>query len=255
MMHAGDPDRATGHRRQAHRPVREDGGMSSTWSAVLPVKRLSAGKSRLRGALPRTPHRDLALAVALDTVAAVAACPLVHRLVVVTDDPLVRAATTALGAQVIPDPPTPTLNAAFTTGATFALPPPAARAGPDGARPVEPWPVDGTPAVGVVALTADLPALRPDELAAALRAAEAYPRSFVPDAEGTGTTLLAVRGVPLDPRFGPGSAAAHTASGAARLAGAWPSLRRDVDTPANLTEAALLGLGPRTGHLLSARSA
>jgi 2-phospho-L-lactate guanylyltransferase len=205
--------------------------MSSTWTAVLPVKRLSAGKSRLRGALPRTAHRDLALAVALDTVAAVAACPLVHRLVVVTDDPLVRAATTTLGAAALPDPPTHTLNTAFTAAAELAS---------GGA---------------VVALTADLPALRPEELAAALRAAEAYPRSFVPDAEGTGTTMLAARGVPLDPHFGLESAAAHAASGAARLAGDWPSLRRDVDTPANLSEAALLGLGPRTGHLLDARSA
>jgi 2-phospho-L-lactate guanylyltransferase len=224
--------------------------MSSTWTAVLPVKRLSAGKSRLRGALPRTAHRDLALAVALDTVAAVAACPLIHSLLVVTDDPLVRAATTALGATTLHDPPAATLNAAFEAGAA---------AGTAGAElccaTTGGEPGGGSGGGRVVALTADLPALRPEELAAALLAAEAYLRSFVPDAEGTGTTMLAARGVPLDPHFGPGSAAAHEESGAARLAGDWPSLRRDVDTPANLSEAALLGLGPRTGHLLAARSA
>lgn len=231
------------------------------WTAVLPVKRLSAGKSRLRGALPRTAHRDLALAVAFDTVAAVAACPLVHRLLVVTDDPLVRAATAALGAATIPDPPPHTLNDAFTAGAEAALSDAAlsdaASAGAWTAARTATGAAGAWTAAGaaVVALTADLPALRPGELAAALAAAEAYPRSFVPDAEGTGTTMLTARGVPLGPRFGPGSAAAHAGSGAARLAGDWPSLRRDVDTPANLSEAALLGLGPRTGHLLDARSA
>jgi 2-phospho-L-lactate/phosphoenolpyruvate guanylyltransferase len=50
----------------------------------------------------------------------------------------------------------------------------------------------------------------------------------------------------LDPHFGPGSAVAHAASGARPLDGDWPSLRRDVDTPADLTAAARLGLGPRS---------
>src|SRR5919199_1918141 len=46
------------------------------------------------------------------------------------------------------------------------------------------------------------------------------------DAAGTGTTLLvAAPGCALDPRFGPGSAAVHRASGARQLAGDWPGLR------------------------------
>ncbi len=105
----------------------------------------------------------------------------------------------------------------------------------------------------MVGLTADLPALRPAELAEALRAARAGPpdvRHFVADASGTGTVLLAAPpGVPLRPRFGSGSAAAHAASGARPLAGDWPSLRRDVDTAADLATAARLGLGPRTAAL------
>jgi 2-phospho-L-lactate guanylyltransferase len=77
--------------------------------------------------------------------------------------------------------------------------------------------------------------------------ASSHHRGFVPDVPGTGTTLLAAPpGVPLDPRFGPGSAAAHAASGAIRLEGDWPSLRQDVDTPADLVAAARLGLGPRS---------
>jgi 2-phospho-L-lactate guanylyltransferase len=58
----------------------------------------------------------------------------------------------------------------------------------------------------------------------------------------------------LDPRFGPGSAAAHAASGARPLHGDWPTLRRDVDTDADLADAARLGLGPRTARLLASLS-
>ncbi|GAA3518474.1 2-phospho-L-lactate guanylyltransferase [Actinocatenispora rupis] len=209
------------------------------WSTVLPVKRLSAAKSRLRGALPGVAHHDLALAVTLDTVAAVLSCPLVDRLYLVTDEPLVTDAATRLGARVLPDRPDQGLNAAVGHGAAYAL---------------------GRGARRVAALTADLPALRPDDLAAALaaaadRAAAGDARAYVADAEGTGTTLLAATGADLDPRFGPGSAAAHAATGAVPLGGGWPSLRRDVDTPADLATAAGLGLGPRTTVLLTARTA
>jgi 2-phospho-L-lactate guanylyltransferase len=106
------------------------------------------------------------------------------------------------------------------------------------------WPGDG-----IAALVGDLPALRPDELQAALTAAAAHPRSFVPDAPGTGTTLLAVTAsVPLDPQFGLDSAARH-ASGAAVLQ-AGPGLRHDVDTADDLRAAALLGLGPATAAVV-----
>jgi 2-phospho-L-lactate guanylyltransferase len=106
----------------------------------------------------------------------------------------------------------------------------------------------------VAALAADLPALRPEELAGALRAAagSAGP-GFVPDHAGTGTTLLAAPGgARLVPRFGPGSAARHAASGARRLTGAWPSLRQDVDTAADLAAAGRLGLGRYTAGCLRA---
>lgn len=197
---------------------------------MVPVKRLTAAKSRLRGALPGVPHEELALALAADTLRAVLACPAVAEARVVTDDARVAAVARAAGARVLPDEPDAGLNAAFRHGAT---------AGPAG------W---------VAGLTADLPALRPAELAAALLAAQADPdgvRRFVPDAPGDGTVLLAAPpGVALDPRFGVGSAAAHAASGALPLTGDWPSLRRDVDTAADLAAAARLGLGPGTAALL-----
>ncbi|SCL21141.1 2-phospho-L-lactate guanylyltransferase [Micromonospora rhizosphaerae] len=207
-----------------------------TWSVVVPVKRLPAAKSRLRGALPAVPHEELALALVADTVRAVLACAAVAEVLVVTDDARAAAELGRTGARVVPDAPDAGLNAAFRHGAAAA----------------------GRHA-RVAGLTADLPALRPAELAAALRAASAGPpgvRRFVADAPGSGTVLLtAPAGVPLDPRFGVASAAAHAASGALPLGGDWPTLRRDVDTAEDLATAARLGLGPRTAALTGARPA
>ncbi len=204
--------------------------MGGVWFAVLPVKRLESAKTRLRGALPGVAHDRLVLALVQDTVAAVLACPEVADLMVVTSAPAVAGAVGALGARVVPDAPEAGLNPALAHGARQA-----------GDSPV-------------VALAGDLPALRPEELSAALSAAGRR-RAFVPDAAGTGTTLLAApAGTLLDPRFGPGSAVAHAGSGAAALAGPWPSLRRDVDTGADLAAAAALGLGTRTDALYRLRS-
>jgi 2-phospho-L-lactate guanylyltransferase len=199
------------------------------WVAVLPVKRLATAKTRLRGAVAGVDHDRLVVAMARDTVAAALACPLVERALVVTDDRAAWERLGGLGAERVPDGEG--LNPAFARGA--------ARAG-------------GAP---VVALTADLPALRPEDLGAALAALTA-PRGYVPDADGTGTAMLAaLAGVPLDPRFGPGSAGAHAASGATRLDGDWPGLRRDVDTAADLAAAAALGLGRYTAEVVGAARA
>ena len=72
------------------------------------------------------------------------------------------------------------------------------------------------------------------------------------DAAGTGTVLLAAAGTALLPAFGAGSARRHAESGARRLDGRWPSLRRDVDTVADLAEAVRLGLGRHTAALCPA---
>ena len=197
------------------------------WTAVIPVKRLSAAKSRLRGAVPDARHAELALAMVLDTATALLAAEPVGRLLVVTDDPVAAAAVTALGARVVPDRPGADLNAAMRFGADEAA---------------------GLTAYRLV-LAGDLPALRPGQLAEALGGAER--RSFVADAAGTGTVLLATPpGRPLDPHFGLGSAAAHARSGAMPLSGDWPGLRQDVDTPADLAIVLSLGAGPHTCALL-----
>ena len=102
----------------------------------------------------------------------------------------------------------------------------------------------------LAAVQADLPALRPAELAAALRGAQRWEQAFVADVSGSGTTLYATRAAAqFAPRFGPGSAARHRESAAELLLDV-PTLRRDVDTIDDLWAAARLGVGPCTAALL-----
>ncbi|PRY42754.1 2-phospho-L-lactate guanylyltransferase [Umezawaea tangerina] len=198
---------------------------------VVPVKTLDRAKTRLLGAADHglgdpTAHAALALALALDTITA--ATKAVRQVVAVTSDPAVVAELRALGIESLPGPDG--LNPALHHAAAVL-------------RTRDPHSVIG-------ALQADLPALKPDDLTAALEAA-ADQRAFCPDRQGTGTTLLlSAPGHPLSPHFGLGSAEAHQASGAIPLLGPWHSLRTDVDTPEDLTLATTLGLGPRTSALL-----
>jgi 2-phospho-L-lactate/phosphoenolpyruvate guanylyltransferase len=192
------------------------------WTVIIPAKALPAAKSRL---LPVTAdaaaHRRLVEAIRADTLAAAAGAAGVARVLVVADQPagpgvLVQRA--------------PGLNAALTEAAAYA-----ARS----------WPQDG-----VAVIVCELPALKPVELAAALAAAATGTRSFVADAAGTGTTLLAAPpGTPLRPAFGADSAARHRSFAVELTAG--PGLRQDVDTGADLQAAGRLGVGPGTRAVLA----
>jgi 2-phospho-L-lactate/phosphoenolpyruvate guanylyltransferase len=200
------------------------------WSVLIPVKVLAEAKSRLASlAGPR--RAELALALASDTVTAVLASDAVARVIVITDDQDAAVVLAALGALVVPDEPRGGLNPALRHGARYA----AAR-----------WPGDG-----MAALSADLPALRPEQIGQALRAAAAWPTAFVADAAGDGTTLYAARaGAAFQPAFGLASRARHAAGGAVELGlDGIGGLRRDVDTPSDLRGAVALGLGPHSAPL------
>jgi 2-phospho-L-lactate guanylyltransferase len=200
---------------------------SAEWVVVVPLKPAAVGKSRLRDG-----GEQLVRAIGLDTVAAASAAASVARVIVVTADPATAAAAAALPrVEVVPEPRPSGLNAAIATGIV------AAGSGPR------------------AALLGDLPALRPADLEAALRAAASVDRAVVPDAEGTGSTLVTARaGVGWSSAFGAESFARHTALGCVPLpVPAASTLRRDVDTAEQLAHAAALGLGPRTTALLAAR--
>ncbi len=101
-----------------------------------------------------------------------------------------------------------------------------------------------------MALCADLPSLRADDLDTALARVVLPHPWFVPDAAGTGTTLYVAAYDEFDPRFGPGSRDAHLDAGADELADVPESVRRDVDDLDDLRAAETLGLGPRTAAVV-----
>jgi 2-phospho-L-lactate guanylyltransferase len=201
------------------------------WSVVVPVKPLRLAKSRLQELTPAR-RAELMLAMAVDTVTAALAAEHVAAVLVVTSDPRTAATMRTVGAEVIADEPDSGLNAALVHAAGAAA--------------------QRRPGNGIAALAADLPALTSTALDAALVAAASHRTSFVPDASGSGTTLLCARVVDdLTPMFGSGSAARHRATGATPLnATEHTGLCRDVDTSDDLTRAQLLGVGQRTAMLL-----
>jgi 2-phospho-L-lactate/phosphoenolpyruvate guanylyltransferase len=200
------------------------------WRVVVPIKHGKHAKTRLRGAT-RTPkqHADLVRAIQFDTLDAVLALgthPLVGGVFVVTSP-----ATPALPAdvEVLADAGGG-LNSALSSAAADLA--------------------GRFPADGVLAMVADLPALRAADLLAVLHRAPVGGRSFVRDADGSGTTLLAAGpGSALQPGFGPDSAERHLASGACELEAA-ASVRSDVDSPADLRRCVQLGVGMLTSQLI-----
>jgi len=198
---------------------------------------LARAKSRLTPATGDALRPRLALAFARDTVAAALSCRAVRDVVVVTDDPEAGAALAVLGARVVPDAPDRGLNAALTHGARTVR-----------AR---------RPGAALAALNADLPALRPAELSRVLEFSAAFPRTFVADAAGIGTTFLsAAPEAELRPLFGGPSRDRHLGSGAVEITlTGIDSVRQDVDTGEDLHAALRLGVGPHTAERWSAGAA
>jgi 2-phospho-L-lactate guanylyltransferase len=181
--------------------------VTGSWVLLVPVKSTRVGKSRIQ--LPPDRRARLALAMALDTVTAVASAAGVDRVVVLVDDESDGTRLASVPAVTVHQASAQGLNAAIAEG--LSLPAVAGHA--------------------VAVLPADLPSLRSAELDAALRAAGGVAFAVVADRQGTGTTLLAARDPALlRPHYGPGSFAAHVAAGAVPLVvPAESGLRRDVD--------------------------
>jgi 2-phospho-L-lactate guanylyltransferase len=192
----------------------------SDWVIVIPVKGTTAAKSRM-DAMP-----GLALAIALDTVEAALA---VAEVVVVTSASAAEHFE-ALGARVAIDAGGG-LNAAALQGLAVA-----------GAQ-------------NHAVLLGDLPALRSAELSGALKAAHAFPRALVPDAEGVGTVLITARsGAMHHPSFGEQSRAKHVEWGYVQLdVDPDSGLRRDADTRSHLQQLHAR-LGKRTRAALDGRA-
>lgn len=251
-------ERAAPHKNAIARALRARSGAGATcthdhhrevrWSVILPLKPPQRGKSRLRGAGDdEAAHVSLVLAFAQDALAAALQCESVIGAVLVCD-----AETAAAVLHAGLDGPSALLPRDRARVIVTAEAPGeglngAVRAGQAAAR--SRWPDAAT-----AALLPDVPAVDAASLDRALLAAAAHPRSYVPDHDGGGTTMLcALPGIELRPMFGVGSAAAHAQSGAAEL-DADARLRLDVDTRADLAANLRLGVGPATAAVLGANA-
>ncbi len=198
----------------------------SAYVVLLPVKPPARGKTRLEVDAVR--RRALAAAFALDTARACLAATRVTTVLAVTDDARFADDLRAAGCETIPDGVTGNLNESLRQAAAEAS---------------RRWPGDVP-----VAVCADLPALLPADLDAALGdAAESGSTSaFVADHDGVGTTLYTATYDAFDPHFGHHSRQAHLDGGAREITLPVGSLRLDVDDRTALADAVDLGVGAHT---------
>jgi 2-phospho-L-lactate/phosphoenolpyruvate guanylyltransferase len=201
-----------------------------SYGVLVPVKPVAFAKSRL-GGLGDDVRRQLAEAFAVDTISAALQCDLVAAVMVVTDDHVLARRLAGEGVEVVPDGAGEDLNASLVQAAAELH---RRHAG-----------------LGIAAVCADLPALRPAELAQVLRAAPEDDMGFLADADGVGTTVVTAPHLArFRPTFGEHSRSKHLDGGAREIELAdVASVRRDVDTPHDLAEALRLGIGPRTAQV------
>jgi 2-phospho-L-lactate guanylyltransferase len=195
------------------------------FTLLVPVKDGRGAKTRL-GPVGATGRAELMAAFARDAIGAARRSSLAE-VCLVGDELALRPLADELDVAVVPDEGAGDLNRALSLAARRV------------ARPDR----------GVAVMLADLPCLRTGDLDVVL----AHPdRAFVADADGSGSTLLlAPAGSELRPCFGPGSARAHSRSGAVRVADDLTSLRLDVDTTEDLERALGFGVGPHTARAVT----
>jgi 2-phospho-L-lactate guanylyltransferase len=196
------------------------------FAAVVPIRSWTTGKSRL--GLDDGQRASLARAFALDVVEVLKESPDIARVLVVASDDDVRAAMD--GVDVVPDDGR-SQDDAVSQGCEHAV-------------------AGGSAAVVVV--PSDLPCLTVSALAEVVRMSAGHRHAYCPDSEGDGTTIVVSRDPStLVTSYGPGSAAAHRASGLVPLPEAPVVARRDVDTVSHLRDAESLGVGRRTAAAIA----
>lgn len=204
-------------------------------AALVPFKRFTRAKSRLRSRYADAEVVEIGRALLADVLAALGAAKRVSRVVVLTDDPDVAALALENGAEARVRDPDPGLNAVLDD-ATRALA------------------AEGCDAV-LVAL-GDVPLLRGEDVDRVIEAGARQGVVVVPSPDG-GTALL-FRHPPqaIALRFGPGSAALH--GDEARARGLDPSApepvaeiaRQDLDTPEDAARLLASGAACRTVDVL-----
>ena len=202
---------------------------AGSWTAIVPIRSFTAGKTRLD--TPGIATAALIRAFASDVLDACTGCSRIGEVVVVSPDPSVLEFARDRGVRELRETDAGGINEAI-----------------EYAR--------GHVTGSIVAILGDTPCLTADGLTSVLDEAARFPISFVPDASGVGTTIwCSHQGSRGGPHFGHHSRAEHRASGAVEIctdnaSPQWARARRDVDTDVDLWDARRLGVGPATSALL-----
>ncbi len=190
-----------------------------TFWAIVPVKPLHSGKTRLANVLTQVERADLNRRLLVHTVKTLKAIPEIEQVLVVSRDPSALSLAREHGARTVKESGAPKLNVALARAAAI---------------------VKSYTSHGVLVMPADLPLIRPDDVCAMMRQADKPPVVVVaPDRRRKGTNALLVCPVGLiEYAFGPGSFQKHCEQ--ALHAGAHleicelPSLALDMDLPEDL---------------------
>jgi 2-phospho-L-lactate/phosphoenolpyruvate guanylyltransferase len=190
----------------------------SFW-AVVPVKPLRRGKSRLAEVLSEEERTILNRTLLSHTVDTLKAIPEIEHVLVVSRDPAALALARDHGARTVLENGTPELNTALTRATVV---------------------VKNYTSRGIIIVPADLPLITPQEISYMLECAKEPPVVVIaPDRHKTGTNALLISPVGLiQYDFGEGSFQRHCER--ARQTGArlvicdLPSLALDVDLPEDL---------------------
>ncbi len=190
----------------------------SLW-AIVPVKPLRRGKSRLAGVLSEDERTHLNQSMLEHTLKTLAQVPEIDQTLVVSRDPAALALAHSLGARTVREEGTPALNVALRRATMVAR---------------------AYATHGVLILPADIPLLNTQDLQALVKCAENPPVVVIaPDhrRDGTNALLVCPAGV-IEYSYGPGSFQRHCER--ANQAGIRleiceiPSLGLDLDLPEDL---------------------
>jgi len=190
----------------------------SFW-AIVPVKPLRSGKTRLAEVLTQDERTDLNRRLLAHTVDTLTAIPEIEHVLVVSRDQAALALAREHGARTVKEGGAPQLNIALARATMVAK---------------------GYATHGVLIVPADLPLITPEDVHVMLERAHDPPVVVLaPDRHGEGTNALLVCPVGLiEYEFGPGSFKRHCER--ALQAGArleiceLPSLALDMDLPEDL---------------------
>ena len=187
--------------------------------AIVPVKPLRWGKSRLAGVLSQEERTDLNSQLLTHTLETLKAIPEIEHVLVISRDPAALSLARSHGARTVQEKGAPELNVALARATIVAR---------------------NYSTSGVLIVPADLPLLTPEDVCAMLELAKDPPVVVLaPDRHNQGTNALLVCPVGLiEYDFGPGSFQRHCER--ARQAGArleiceLPSIALDMDLPEDL---------------------